>query len=122
MGFFKGSASNPAGGTFIIFSAGVNRLALDRETRSGTQAHLRGYEPDLHVASGPDGCFAKQLVNELYHRAHKGDFAALVLIVDPQTLGQLRPILHRAVQNRVLSEHGKTLTKASITDIQKALS
>ena len=68
-----------------------------------------------------EATFAKQLANELYRRAHKGEFDALVLIADPQTLGQLRPILHEEVQNRLLSEHGKTLTKASITDIQKAL-
>ena len=69
-----------------------------------------------------EATFAKQLAKELYRRAHQGDFAALVLIADPQTLGQLRPILHKEVQNRLISEHGKTLTKASIADIQKSLS
>ena len=68
-----------------------------------------------------EATFAKQLAKELYRRAHHGDFAALVLIADPQTLGQLRPILHKEVKDRLVSEHGKTLTKASISDIQKAL-
>ena len=68
-----------------------------------------------------EATFAKQLAEELYRRAHHGDFAALVLIADPQTLGQLRPILHKEVKDRLVSEHGKTLTKASISDIQKAL-
>lgn len=68
-----------------------------------------------------EATFAKQLAKELHRRAHHGDFAALVLIADPQTLGQLRPILHKEVQNRLVSEYGKTLTKASISDIQKAL-
>ena len=35
-----------------------------------------------------EATFAKQLANELYRRAHNGDFAALVLIADPQTLGR----------------------------------
>ena len=65
--------------------------------------------------------FAKQLAKELYRRAHQGDFAALVLIADPQTLGQLRSLLHKEVQSRLISEHGNTLTKASIADIQKTL-
>lgn len=69
-----------------------------------------------------EATFAKQLAKELYRRAHHGDFAALVLIADPQTLGQLRPLLHKEVQSRLVSEHGKTLTKASIADIQKTLS
>jgi protein required for attachment to host cells len=68
-----------------------------------------------------EATFAKQLANELYRRAHSGNFAALVLIADPQTLGQIRPTLHKEVQDRLVSEVGKTLTKASIADIQKAL-
>ncbi len=68
-----------------------------------------------------EATFVKQLAHELYRRAHRGDFAALVLIADPQTLGQLRPLLHKEVQSRLVLEHGKTLTKASIADIQKSL-
>jgi protein required for attachment to host cells len=68
-----------------------------------------------------EATFAKQLANELYHRAHRGNFAALILVADPQTLGQIRPTLHKEVQNRLVSEFHKTLTKASIADIQKAL-
>ena len=68
-----------------------------------------------------EATFAKQLAHELYRRAHRGDYAALVLVVDPQTLGQLRPLLHKEVKCRVISEHGKTLTKASIPDIERSL-
>ena len=68
-----------------------------------------------------EATFAKQLAKELYRRAHGGDFAAFVLIADPQTLGQIRPLLHKEVQERMTAEVGKTLTKASIADIQKAL-
>lgn len=68
-----------------------------------------------------EATFAKQLANELYRRAHSGEFAALVLIADPQTLGQIRPSLHKEVQERLISEIGKTFTNASIADIQKAL-
>ena len=68
-----------------------------------------------------EATFAKQLANELYRRAQSGDFAALVLIADPQTLGQIRPTLHKEVQDRLISEIGKTFTSASISDIQKVL-
>ena len=68
-----------------------------------------------------EATFAKQLAQELYRRAHSGNFAALVLIADPQTLGQIRPILHKEVRDRLTFEMGKTLTKASVADIQKAL-
>lgn len=78
--------------------------------------------PESSRQETDEATFAKQLAKELYHRAHSGNFAALVLIVDPQTLGQIRPSLHREVLDRLVSEVGKTLTKESIVDIQKALS
>jgi protein required for attachment to host cells len=68
-----------------------------------------------------EATFAKHLAHELYRMAHRGDFAALVLIADPQTLGQIRPILHREVKDRIIGEHHKALTKASIADIERAL-
>lgn len=68
-----------------------------------------------------EATFAKQLAKELYRRAHHGDFEALVLVADPQTLGQIRPILHKEVKDRLVSEIGKVLVRASISDIQKAL-
>ena len=77
--------------------------------------------PESSSQETDEATFAKQLAKELYRRAHGGDFTALVLIADPQTLGQIRPILHKEVRDRLVSEIGKTLTKASIEDIQKAL-
>jgi len=115
-----------AGARFFRNSGDENRVSLSAEGE---------FRPTNLLDDGPAGkrpkestnqetdeaTFAKQLANELYRRAHHGDFAALVLIADPQTLGQIRPTLHKEVQNRLVSEVGKTLTKASIADIQKAL-
>ena len=90
-------------------------------------AHLENDGPSGKRPPGSSGqendeaTFAKQLAHDLYRRAHQGDFAALVLIADPQTLGQIRPLLHKEVQSRLVVEHGKTLTKASMADIQKTL-
>lgn len=77
--------------------------------------------PESSHQETDEATFAKQLANELYRRAHSGSFAALVLVADPQTLGQIRPSLHKEVQHRLTSEVGKTLTKASVADIQKTL-
>jgi|SRR4030095_1359936 protein required for attachment to host cells len=68
-----------------------------------------------------EATFAKQLAQELYRRVHTGSAVDLVLIADRQTLGQLRPALHKEVRNRLVREIGKTLTKASVADIEKAL-
>lgn len=77
--------------------------------------------PESSSQETEEATFAKQLAKELFRRAHIGDFAALVLIADPQTLGQIRPSLHKEVQAKMVREVGKTLTKAPIADIQKAL-
>lgn len=77
--------------------------------------------PERSTQETDEATFAKQLANELFRRAHSGDFAALVLIADPQTLGQLPFSLHRQVHSRIVSEIAKTLTKASIADIEAAL-
>ncbi len=88
---------------------------LNDEGASGAQPS----EQSPH--EGDEATFAKQLAKELYRRAHSGDFAALVLIADPQTLGQIRPLLHKEVLQRLTAELGKTLTRAPISDIQAAL-
>ncbi len=66
--------------------------------------------------------FAKRIATDLYRRAHEGDYDKLVLIADPQTLGQIRPSLHAEVTNRIILEIPKTLTNSSIQDIEKIMS
>lgn len=88
---------------------------LDGEGASGARPSEQSPQ------EGDEATFAKQLAKDLYRRAHGGEFAALVLIADPQTLGQIRPLLHKEVLQRLTAELGKTLTKAPVSDIQKAL-
>ena len=99
-------------------------LAADGELHPG---HLSsdgpaGHRPkDSSHQETNEATFAKQLANELYRKAHAGEYAALVLIADPHTLGQIRPSLHKEVQSRMVRELHKTLTKASIDDIVRSL-
>ncbi|MBC8048689.1 MAG: host attachment protein [Chitinophagales bacterium] len=78
--------------------------------------------PESTLQETDEAGFAKLLANALYRRAHKGDFAALVLIADPQTLGQIRPSLHKEVQDTLVAEIAKTLTNSTTDDIEKTLS
>lgn len=77
--------------------------------------------PESSEQETDEATFAKQLAKELYRRAHGGDFEAMVLIADPQTLGQIRPSLHKEVRDKIVAELSKTLTKATTADIEKAL-
>ena len=69
-----------------------------------------------------EATFAKQLALRLNAGALKDDYAHLVLIADPQTLGQMRPLLHKETQQRMLGEIAKTLTNSPLEDIERALS
>lgn len=69
-----------------------------------------------------EATFAKQLALRLNDGALKGEYEHLVLIADPQTLGQMRPLLHKETQQRMLGEIAKTLTNSPLQDIERALS
>jgi len=69
-----------------------------------------------------EATFAKQLALRLNDGALKGKYAHLVLIADPQTLGQMRPLLHKETRQRMLGEIAKTLTNSPLEDIERALS
>ncbi len=111
--FFRNSA--PAGKIALSAAGELKPAHLIGEGPSGKKP------PELSAHEIDEATFAKQLAKELYRRAHEGDFAALVLIADPQTLGQIRPSLHKEVKAKLVTELAKTLTHASVADIQKSL-
>ena len=68
-----------------------------------------------------EATFAKQLAHYLNRAAYDKQFGSLVLVADPQTLGQVRPSLDKAVTELLHSEHAKTLTTASESEIVRSL-
>lgn len=66
--------------------------------------------------------FAKQLALRLNAGALKDQYAHLVLAADPQTLGQMRPLLHEETRRRMVGELARTLTNSPVADIERALS
>jgi protein required for attachment to host cells len=76
---------------------------------------------DTSIAQMNEATFAKQLAGQLNEDALNNRYAHLVLIADPQTLGRIRPQLHKEVQARLLTDIAKDLTNAPLEDIQRAL-
>jgi protein required for attachment to host cells len=68
-----------------------------------------------------EATFAKQLAHRLNHGALTQDYAHLVLVADPQTLGQMRPQLHKETLARMHGELAKDLTNSTLRDIERAL-
>jgi protein required for attachment to host cells len=65
--------------------------------------------------------FNKHVAQWLNEGALKQEYAQLVLVADPQTLGEIRPQLHKETRQRLLGEIAKTLTNAPVEDIERAL-
>jgi protein required for attachment to host cells len=67
--------------------------------------------------------FARRIAEALYQRVHKdeADRKAIVLVADPQTLGQIRPLLHKEVTARIVLELPRDLIKSPVADIDKIL-
>ena len=66
--------------------------------------------------------FAKNVADALAHHVQMDDHKAIVLVADPQTLGQIRPSLSADISKRIILELNKNLVNSSIADIEKSLS
>lgn len=65
--------------------------------------------------------FADEIAELLYRSAHKGEFESIVLVAQPQVLGEMRKKLHKEVGDRVKAEVPKTLTNHTVYEIEKIL-
>lgn len=90
-------------------------MNMDDDGPSGSMPH------ESTGAQIDEATFAKQLALALNADALKQGYEHLVLMADPTTLGRMRPLLHKEVQQRLLLEVPKTLTNAPLPDIEAAL-
>ena len=114
------------GATFFRNMGDVHAIQLDDKGR---------LEPGDLADEGPSGksppeqsgkesmeaTFSKQLAEFLYKKAHAGEYDDLVLVLDPDTLGEVRPLLHKEVTDRIRMELDKTLVNHSTSDIERSL-
>ena len=117
------------GGKAILFrNTGVaGQLALREERR----LTLKDFANDGPSGSTPpeesphatdEATFAKQLAKTLTKMHDHNEFEALVLIADPQTLGQLRGAMHKTLEKSVVFSLSKDYTNQSVKQITEALS
>ena len=78
--------------------------------------------PETSSQEVDEATFAKQIAERLYKMAYARDFESLVLVADPGTLGQIRPLLHQEVCEKLILEQAKNLVNASTGDIESSLS
>lgn len=107
----KGSAQDIR----IEFIGNLEPVDLNDDGPAGKSA------PDMSKAELDEATFSKQLAGHLYKQVHSGEIGKIVLIADPDTLGELRPLLHKEVQDAIVSELAKTLTNHSVDHIERSL-
>ncbi|WP_373490176.1 host attachment family protein [Parasphingorhabdus sp.] len=119
--------------TFVVVATG--REAKTFHVRSGALEHDGDWLPGDLADDGPSGksppdrspkesmeaTFSKIIAERLYILAQKGAFERLILVADPDTLGEIRPLLHQEVTDKIILEQAKTLTNSPVEDIEKSL-
>ena len=93
----------------------LNPKNLADEASSG----IAPQERSPHEAD--EATFAKQLAHALNAIVLKHRAEEVVIIADPQTLGQMRRSYHGELEKRIVREIAKTLTKATPEAIAKAV-
>ena len=77
--------------------------------------------PDTSAKESMEATFAKILANHLYDLAQAHRFDNLILVLDPDTLGETRPSLHVSVTDKIMLELPKTLVNSPTDQIEKSI-
>ncbi|WP_371397331.1 host attachment family protein [Fretibacter rubidus] len=119
--------------TFILLATGEeaktffyanDKLTLDAHWTQGNMADegpSGKRPPEESPQESMEATFSKQLAETLYSMAHSGKFETLAIIADPETLGEMRPLLHQEVTDKIVLELNKTLINSPTEDIEKTL-
>lgn len=120
-------------GTFVVVASGEEAKTF--HVKGGSLEHAANWSATNLADEGPSGksppdasfsdlneaTFSKQIAQRLYKSAHAGAFDRLILIADPGTLGEIRPLLHPEVAAKLVLEQAKTLINAPVEDIERSL-
>lgn len=123
--------------TLIVVGTGEGAKFYRNSAKGGELKlqHERNLEPGDLADQGPSGkqpadmspkesmeaTFAKILANHLYHLAQEHKFDDLILVLDPETLGETRPSLHSSVTDKIRLELPKTLANSPTSDIERSI-
>ncbi|WP_420409848.1 host attachment protein [Hoeflea sp.] len=77
--------------------------------------------PDTSPQESMEATFAKILARHLYGLAQHQKFDNLILALDPETLGEARPLLHGSVTDKIMLELPKTLVNSTTSEIERSI-
>lgn len=121
----------------LVVVADGGKALLLRRTGTGPAVSLReesrldakslaaqgpaGARPDQSPKQTGEATFVNELAHHLLTMRQQNRFEALVLVADPQTLGQLRSAIHKTVEQAVAFSISKDLTNHPLKAIESAL-
>ncbi|WP_417623100.1 host attachment family protein [Parasphingorhabdus sp.] len=119
--------------TFVVIATGEEAKTF--RVKGGSLEHDGDWTPGHLADDGPSGksppeqsakdsmeaTFSKQIAERLYDQSHQGGFERLILVADPGTLGEIRPLLHQEVSDKIVLEQAKTLINSPVGDIEKSI-
>jgi protein required for attachment to host cells len=123
-------------GTWVVVADGAGARVFtnigDENALSLRQDDLLSQDDSLETGPGNvpkdktdadlgEASFSRELAHRINDAALKNQFEHIVLIADPQSLGRMRPLLHKETLARMVGELSKTLTNSPIADIERAL-
>lgn len=123
-------------GTWIVVADGAGARVFtntgDENKISLRQDDLLSQDDSLETGPGNvpkdksdadlgEASFSRELAQRINDAALKNQFEHIVLIADPQSLGRMRPLLHKETLSRMVGELAKTLTNSPVEDIERAL-
>ncbi len=120
-------------GTFVVVASGEEAKTF--HLKGGSLEHAGNWcatnladegpsgksPPDASFSDLNEATFSKQIAQRLYKSAHSGAFDKLILIADPGTLGEIRPLLHQEVTDKLVLQQAKTMINSPVGDIERSL-
>ncbi len=113
----------------IYKNTGHDTISLDllETVTPHSLSHDQGMAGIAPVEQSPherdEATFITQLVHKLNAMALSNALPSdVVVIADPNSLGQMRPLYHAELKKRIVKEIPKTLVKASVQDLAATLS
>jgi len=99
----------------------TRQQVTDSAGRYSTTVTSAGALPAADAHEIEEQRFAAETAEELRRGVLTGEYARLVVMAPPKTLGQLRKNYHPEVEKRMLREIGKDVTRHPVGEIEKML-
>lgn len=91
-------------------------------TPQNLQDHSSGNRPEETSPKDEDELtFAKQVTAHLNQMVLQHKVDELMIVADPSTLGQMRKDYHKMLEKALVKDIAKTLTNASLAEIESAI-